>query len=339
MSLRQNKKVLVIRCGLLGDTVDATSVIEPLVEHFKNQVDIHWVTKPGISDLFKFDKRIKKIYKLKHTKLPFYFNFDKQRIIYDSIFNPYELILNLEIGKKFNDVVKYTKSRVKFGMPYQFVNDDIFSEHRVEHQLRILNLYLKDYDKNLACPSIIGIDKNKITNKFPITKDYVVLCPTNSHIEKDNHRGYRSWPAENWKNLMQKIISQTNLNILLVGSNAEKDYFSTFYPIPERVYDLSGKTTVPELITILENSKIVVATDSGSAHLAGAVAKNIISIHGPTNHYQSSPYKTKSNNVKVASLNLDCSPCYDTKIIKTCKKNVCMQDLNANEIFKYFNEF
>ena len=53
--IKQNKKVLVIRCGLLGDTVDATSVIEPLIEMYGDNVEIHWVSKPGISNLFKYD--------------------------------------------------------------------------------------------------------------------------------------------------------------------------------------------------------------------------------------------------------------------------------------------
>ena len=61
--IKQNKKVLVIRCGLLGDTVDATSVIQPLIELYGSELEIHWVSKPGICDLFKYDSRIKKVYK------------------------------------------------------------------------------------------------------------------------------------------------------------------------------------------------------------------------------------------------------------------------------------
>ena len=53
--IKQNKKVLVIRCGLLGDTIDATSVIKPLIELYGQSVDIFWVSKPGICELFKFD--------------------------------------------------------------------------------------------------------------------------------------------------------------------------------------------------------------------------------------------------------------------------------------------
>ena len=41
--IKQNKKILVIRCGLLGDTVDATSVIEPLIEMYGGDIEIHWV--------------------------------------------------------------------------------------------------------------------------------------------------------------------------------------------------------------------------------------------------------------------------------------------------------
>ena len=330
--IKQNKKVLVIRCGLLGDTVDATSVIQPLIELYGSELEIHWVSKPGICDLFKYDRRINKVYKLKHTKLHFIFNIQKFNIILNSLFSPYELIINLEIGSKFNDVVKFTRSKNKIGMPYEYIKDDIFKEHRVEHQLRILDKLSRKYNKDNAKPSIVGIGISHIIKKFPMENDYIVMCPTNSHIGNQNHRGYRSWPDNNWKDLISRVLSETSLNIFLVGGKNEKKYFNNFYPLQKRMYDLSGETTIPELITIMENSKCVVATDSGSAHIAGAVAKNIISIHGPTNFYQSAPYSTKYNNVKVATLNLKCSPCYDTEVIKNCKNNICMQDLNAETV-------
>ena len=139
------------------------------------------------------------------------------------------------------------------------------------------------------------MDIESIKKRFPIDKPYIVLCPTNSHVGNVNHRGYRSWPEENWKSLIQKILNETSLNILLVGSKDEKKYFEVFYPLDQRVYDISGMTNIPELISIMKESKCVVATDSGSAHIAGAAAKKVISIHGPTNHYQSAPYKTSNN--------------------------------------------
>ena len=39
-------KVLIIRCGRLGDTVGTTAVVKPIEEYYKNNVSIDWVTKP-----------------------------------------------------------------------------------------------------------------------------------------------------------------------------------------------------------------------------------------------------------------------------------------------------
>lgn len=337
--IKQNKKILIIRCGLLGDTVDATSVIDPLLEHYGNEVDIHWVTKPGISELFLEDKRIKKTFELRYTKLPIFFNKDKLKILIESLRNPYDLILNLEVGKKFNDVVRLTKARHKIGMPYECILDDIFEEHRVGHQLRILGRFIDTYDKKKAIPSIIGCDENILKDKFNINDQYIILCPTNSHVDNENHRGYRSWPKRKWNDLIKIILTETNLNIFLAGSINEKEYFKEFYPLDKRVYDVSGLTTIPELISIMKNARYVVATDSGSAHVAGAVCKNIVCIHGPTNHHQSAPCQTHKNNVKVATLDLNCSPCYDTDVIKKCQRNICMQNLSADLVFKLINEF
>ena len=178
-----------------------------------------------------------------------------------------------------------------------------------------------------------------IAPNFNINDQYVILCPTNSHVDNENHRGYRSWPKRKWNDLIKIILRETNLNIFLAGSLNEKEYFKEFYPLDKRVYDVSGLTTIPELISIMKNACYVVATDSGSAHVAGAVCKNIVCIHGPTNHHQSAPCQTYKNNVKVATLNLNCSPCYDTDVIKKCQRNICMQSLSADLVFKLINEF
>ena len=51
------------------------------------------------------------------------------------------------------------------------------------------------------------------------------------------------------------------------------------------------------------------------------------------------PYKTINNSVKIASLNLECSPCYDTEVIKNCKKNICMESLGADVIYGMIEDF
>jgi hypothetical protein len=81
-------------------------------------------------------------------------------------------------------------------MPFEYIPDDIFKEHRVDHQLRILDKLKSKYKKEKATPSIIGVDFDTIKSKYPINDPYIVLCPTNSHVGNINHRGYRSWPEK-----------------------------------------------------------------------------------------------------------------------------------------------
>ena len=56
--IRRIPRILIIRCGLLGDTIDSTAVVRPLVEYYGNDLKIEWLTKPYLKDLFKYDSRI-----------------------------------------------------------------------------------------------------------------------------------------------------------------------------------------------------------------------------------------------------------------------------------------
>lgn len=50
-------------------------------------------------------------------------------------------------------------------------------------------------------------------------------------------------------------------------------------PLPSRVLDLTGHTTLPQLIYLLRRARNVVSVDSGPMHLAAAVGARLLSIH------------------------------------------------------------
>ena len=105
---KKKKRILIIRCGLLGDTIDSTAVVKPLVDHYGDELEIDWVTKPNLEKLFQYDTRIEPII-IRFTKLPLLFNFDKLKIIYLS---------NLMTEKGIFDLLEaldiLTKNNVKF---------------------------------------------------------------------------------------------------------------------------------------------------------------------------------------------------------------------------------
>ena len=52
-----------------------------------------------------------------------------------------------------------------------------------------------------------------------------------------------------------------------------------------------------------------------------------------------SPRRAEGIFDKIASLNLGCSPCYDTEVIKNCKKNICMHSLGSDLVFDMIEDF
>ena len=330
---KKKPRILIIRCGLLGDTIDSTAVVKPLIDYFGDELTIDWLTKPNLIDLFKYDSRISPIV-LKFTKLPLLINFGKLKIIFKSYLNPYDAVINLEVGSKFKNFARLIKSKIKVGQPYKYVAENRKNEHRVKHQLRILQSYFKDINSDECYPYLIGSNIN-VVREYGISNKYIVVCPSNSKFNKKNHRGYRAWPLSNWRSLIKKIITQTALDVVITGGKNEKEFIDQLNVRDSRVHNLCGKTSLPNLYEVMKDSECVIATDSGSVHVAGVSCKKVVSLHGPTPFKETGPYGNSMNTIIEANLKMPCSPCYNTSRITSCPENKCMIDLSPDRVLAY----
>ena len=80
--------------------------------------------------------------------------------------------------------------------------------------------------------------------------------------------------------------------------------------------DLSGRTSLPALLALLERADVLVSGDSGPLHLAVAVDCPVLAIHGPTDPGQSGPYRARR--AVVLRHDLPCSPCYNLQQVADC---------------------
>ena len=333
---KKKPRILIIRCGLLGDTIDSTAVVKPLTDYFGDELIIDWVTKPNLIELFKYDSRISPIV-VKFTKLPLLINLGKLKIIFKSYFNPYDAVINLEVGSKFKNFARLIKSKIKVGQPYKYIAENRKNEHRVKHQLRILRSYFTNINTDECYPYLIG-SKIDVSHEYSINNKYIVICPTNSKFNKKNHRGYRAWPLNNWKDLIKKVTAQTKLDVVITGEENEKEFIDQLYVRNERIHNLCGKTSLPNLYEVMKNSECVIANDSGSVHVAGVSCKKVISLHGPTPFRETGPFGNSRNQIIEANIKMHCSPCYNTSRITTCPENKCMIDLSPDRVLAYIVE-
>lgn len=142
------------------------------------------------------------------------------------------------------------------------------------------------------------------------------------------------WPVDKWCRLAEKLVQERGLRLCLVGSAAEQAVNGEIAACVRKrspqaaVIDLSGATTITDLIALFRLSSVVVGADTGPLHLAAAVGTpSVVGVFGSTPWRRNGPY---GKNCRSASLHLWCQPCFR----KTCPLSTldCLKRLEPETV-------
>jgi len=148
------------------------------------------------------------------------------------------------------------------------------------------------------------------------------------------HAGARNgaakrWSLSAWARLAEMLIDVGNVVVVLVGSPGEREYSRELLrrmQAPDRVIDLTGATSLPELVALFAASAVVVTSDSGPLHIAEALGTPLVALHGPTDPVLSGPCGPEAIVIRHA---VWCAPCYDHTTSATCRWHnpICMRGI------------
>ena len=123
--------------------------------------------------------------------------------------------------------------------------------------------------------------------------------------------------------------------VIAVGSRSEgAQTADALAGLPEQnIYDLAGRTTLEELILLIQRSKCCLANDSGVMHLAAAAGAKGVVVFGSTDPVATGPLSKKW---KVLYRQQKCSPCFK----RSCPlgHRQCFQVIDADEILEAVKE-
>ena len=96
----------------------------------------------------------------------------------------------------------------------------------------------------------------------------------------------KQWPADYFSTVVQTYLSK-DWNVCILGSQKDKGVAteiksSISLNISDRLFDLTGMTTLLDAIDLLSVSKVALTNDSGLMHIAAAVNTPLIALYGPT---------------------------------------------------------
>lgn len=98
------------------------------------------------------------------------------------------------------------------------------------------------------------------------------------------------------------------------------------------IINLSGRTTLSELIEIIGFCNLFLTNDSGPMHIAAALGVPIVAIFGPTNKDATAP---SGGNYRIVSTGESCSPCMKREC--PLKHHNCMVNITSTMVIESMN--
>ncbi len=142
----------------------------------------------------------------------------------------------------------------------------------------------------------------------------------------------RVWSSENYASLIKLLDSNFNCEIVIVGTAEEitaaveiKKYLNSDI----NVLDLTGKTTLSELIYLVKDFDLIISSDTGTLHIAQIFNVPSVSIFtGNANFYETGPH---IENSLVIYSRAECYPCFQHE---QCRFNYsCKNDVKPADVF------
>jgi ADP-heptose:LPS heptosyltransferase len=141
----------------------------------------------------------------------------------------------------------------------------------------------------------------------------------------------RRYDAHRFAEVARSLPALTGLPVVIVGTHSEAE---TIDPVtqtahqagPGTIISLVGQTTVLELAALIKRSKLVIANNSASLHMADAFNRPMVILYSGTEYLtQWEPRHAPSRLLKVPT---DCSPCYSFQ----CPFSMECLDIDPDEV-------
>ncbi|EKO3596934.1 glycosyltransferase family 9 protein [Vibrio metschnikovii] len=202
-------------------------------------------------------------------------------------------------------------------------------------------------DSFLAFVEYLGVPRTAPTWSMPIgeperafarqqlhDKPSVVICPAASKDE-------RNWLTERYAQFADYVTNQ-GYQVVLCGSPAPREVqlAATISELmTQPVINLVGKTNLKQLTAVLGEAKLVLAPDSGPAHIATTQGTPVLGLYAHSNPKRTGPYFNIEDVVSVYEDNVtkqQAKPLSELAWSTRAKGTDLMQQITLAEVIKAF---
>jgi heptosyltransferase I len=323
-------KILILKPSSLGDVIHALPVLRLLKLHFRD-AEIFWWIDSALAPLVEGDSDLTGIvrFERKRWAKPQHWP-EMLRSIRWLRAQKFDLVIDLQClarsaafawlahGKKLvglDEVREGARGFYDLAVPRQS-----FHTHAVDWYLAVLPPLGVPVHKNFVWlpehPEIAAA----ISSKFTTQNSKLILLQPGARWKN------KRWPVKYFHELVSALAEKfpTARFAVLGGKDDAPLGEIILQAAPEKVLNLCGATSLPEMVEWVRHGDLLITNDTGPMHVAAALGKPLVALFGPTEPRRTGPYGQLEN---VLRLDLPCSPCLSSRCAYE-KKDECLRALS-----------
>lgn len=268
--------------------------------------------------------------------------------------------INLEMFARYSTILSYLSGARKRAGFYRYSQEGLYIGNFLTHKV-IYNPHIHTAYSFIALVNALHSPLSEVPlAKFPVYREsleipkvvpdkkseqrgWEILKEINPDIDKSKKLvlvnpnaskliSIRKWPLGNYAKLVKKLVQDKNVYVAITGVASEKPdaQYITDFVKSKRVMDLTGKTTLRELVDLFNIGSILITNDSGPAHFASLTGIHIAVFFGPETP---NLYKPLTENCTVIYSNYACSPCVSAynQRLSDCNNNLCLKSIGVDD--------
>ncbi len=281
------RSICLLRLSAIGDVCHALTIVRTLQKHWP-QTELCWIIGkteaallgkiPGISFII-FDKsagwaayaQLRRELRGKHFDLLLHMQ-TSMRANMISLLIPTNIRLGFD-KKRAKDNQSYFTSHQIAAKPHQHVLEGFFGF------LEALGIQERLLRWDIPIPEKVEALAQQM---LPGTQPTLIISPcANARFRND-----RNWTTEGYAAVAEAAARNHDMRIVLTGGPTpiEQEYGEAICSKTScDITNLIGKTDLPTLLALLKRGTVLLAPDSGPAHMATAVGTPVIGLYATTN--------------------------------------------------------
>ncbi|NKB47051.1 MAG: lipopolysaccharide heptosyltransferase I [Legionellales bacterium] len=300
-------KVLLVKTSSMGDVIHALPAVSDVLARVPS-IELDWLVEQAYAPIVQWHPGVQRVIpiRLRHWRRQGWAAL-RSGEIYQAVRQlrqqPYDCVIDAQGLVKSLLWVLLSRHRQSHGYDRHSIRGrgiswlydqqasvswDLSAVQRIRH----LFAQVFNYTPPVAQPDY-GIAAG-MQSKTAVSSAYVTCFPNSSAAN-------RYWPVSHWQQLIERIIDAGLAVQLSAGTAQEFAYCQQLVVHPK--VEILNQYSIAQLGPIIANATAVVGLDTGLVHLATAMHKPTVTLHGPTRLAAPDQWQVP------LTANVACAPC------------------------------